>query len=159
MDKSDELLIDASKKGDADAARSALKAGANIDYVDSGGWTAAMHAAAHHHLDVFKLLAKRGANFAIRDGLNHDAWDISVHQTTFFKRWRSHVVSLNSSDGRLRYGSVEKPKACDARRFHQANKESDLANWRMRHLQHQRSCARVYESWRSLLKQNEAWPK
>jgi hypothetical protein len=70
-------LIRAARDGDLDAARRALKDGADIDRRDADGWTAAMWAARRRRLAVFELLVREGADLALRDGLNHDAGDIA----------------------------------------------------------------------------------
>lgn len=71
-------LFAAAASGDIPKVKLALASGVNIDAVDNRGWTAAMWAAHKHQLGVMKLLNKLDADFAVRDPINHDAWDISA---------------------------------------------------------------------------------
>jgi ankyrin repeat protein len=71
-------LLRAAKSGDLAGVAAALAAGAAIDHRIEQGWTAAMWAARGHHVEVFSYLADKGADLSIRDGLNHDFWDISA---------------------------------------------------------------------------------
>lgn len=70
-------LIEAAKAGDAARIRAAIAAGADVDYRDTAERTAIMWAARFHHLDATRLLIESGGNPALRDGVNHDAGDIS----------------------------------------------------------------------------------
>ena len=70
-------LIEAAKAGDLDIITNALAAGANIDHRDGLQRTALMWAAQGLHLKAVRLLMMKGADPALRDGLNSDAADLA----------------------------------------------------------------------------------
>ncbi len=71
-------LLSAAKNGDVSGVKQALSANADINAIDENGWTAAMWAASKQHVSVIQILNKAGADFAVRDPINYDAWDLSA---------------------------------------------------------------------------------
>ncbi|OYU45352.1 MAG: hypothetical protein CFE44_07925 [Burkholderiales bacterium PBB4] len=71
-------LFSSAKAGEVDALQRAFASGAAVDAVDEAGWSATMWAARYHHLAAVRALVALGANPALRNGLNHDALDISA---------------------------------------------------------------------------------
>ncbi|MDQ1922899.1 ankyrin repeat domain-containing protein [Massilia pseudoviolaceinigra] len=87
-----EQLISAAKSGSKAAVVTALAGVTDIDYRDQTGWTALMWAARFHHHEIVTLLAQKGASLSRRDGINHDAWDISAR----------HYLENDSASGLVR---------------------------------------------------------
>ncbi|WP_369827137.1 ankyrin repeat domain-containing protein [Cohnella sp. CIP 111063] len=67
MDKLNRDLLQAVVEGDRQAVERLLEQGADIDATDGRGRTSAMVAVHNDRLDLFNLLAERGANLNIRD--------------------------------------------------------------------------------------------
>ncbi len=75
----EQKFVEAAKMGDAEAVRSALSAGMNINATDSEGRTALMEAASHSQFEIAKSLSDKGANVNAKDkqgktALMYAAW-------------------------------------------------------------------------------------
>ncbi|MDO8953382.1 MAG: ankyrin repeat domain-containing protein [Gammaproteobacteria bacterium] len=62
MLETNEALITAASAGNSDAARSLIAKGADVNFIDSYGWTALWHAMREAKPDVVKVLIESGAN-------------------------------------------------------------------------------------------------
>ena len=69
-----EQLISAARSGDTASVRSAIDAGADVNFKDTEGWAALITAAWEGHSKVLKLLLERGADINIQDGWGHCAY-------------------------------------------------------------------------------------
>lgn len=67
-------LLDAAVSGDADAVRSALDAGADIEARGSGGMTALVAATKQNHADVARVLIEAGADVNAKDDIQDSAY-------------------------------------------------------------------------------------
>ncbi|HMM55083.1 MAG TPA: ankyrin repeat domain-containing protein [Candidatus Desulfobacillus sp.] len=70
-------LMVAAMIGDGKQVKELISAGANIDAIDSRGWTSLMHAASNNEVEVIEYLLRSGADPTVRNNENHTAAEIA----------------------------------------------------------------------------------
>lgn len=100
----DRLLIDAARRGDLGAVRSALADGASVGAVDSTGQTAVITAAYGDHVAVAEVLIGAGADVNVKDNTQQSAYliptaDGGLELLRLMLRSGANVHSLDSYNG------------------------------------------------------------
>ncbi|XP_047341773.1 protein arginine N-methyltransferase 2 [Impatiens glandulifera] len=81
MEKLEERLCIAAKKGGADEVKTLIEAGADVSFFDDEGMTPLMHAAKQGHASVVKLLLEAGAPWNALSPSNLSAGDFAMEAT------------------------------------------------------------------------------
>jgi len=77
---SENFVMNIQSTGSVDAARMAIAKGANINYVDSEGNSAAHHAVLGEHLDALRFLIAEGVDVEIVNGEGNSALHLACQQ-------------------------------------------------------------------------------